>query len=76
MGQFGMNLPGGRRMVGSASPGVYDGLLAAAVVALAAACVVVWMQGSIIGPDGSAIGTHPRDASTGELNPKEPKLAN
>ncbi|MFN5958862.1 MAG: hypothetical protein ACK462_13105 [Planctomyces sp.] len=41
-----------------------------------AACVVVWMQGSIIGPDGSAIGTHPRDASTGELNPKEPKLAN
>ena len=55
MSQFGMQMPGGRAQR-AASPDVYTGLLFLAVAALATACVVVFMQGSKIGPDGSAMG--------------------
>jgi hypothetical protein len=55
MGQMGMNLPGGVRRR-SASMDIYTGLLFMAVVALAAACVVVFMQGSLIGKGGNAFG--------------------
>lgn len=52
--QLGMSMPGaqrGRR----AQLNVYTGLMAAAVLALAAACVVVYMNGRIIGPGGDAM---------------------
>lgn len=52
--QLGMSMPGsqrGRR----AFPNVYTGLMAVAVVALLAACIVVWMNGMRIGPGGDAM---------------------
>ena len=55
MSQFGMQMPGGRLRRG-ATPDVYTGLMALAVVALLAACALVYAQGSKVGPDGSAIG--------------------
>lgn len=61
MGQMGMNLPGGMRKR-SASMDMYTGLLFVAVVALAAACVVVYVNGSKIGKDGNAFGM--QEAST------------
>lgn len=61
MSQMGMNLPGARRR--QPTMDMYTGLLFVAVVCLAAACVVVWMNGSIIGK-GSALGLQdPPDAS-------------
>ncbi|MBN8644763.1 MAG: hypothetical protein J0L61_05915 [Planctomycetes bacterium] len=64
---LGMSMPGsqrGRR----ATPNVYTGLMAVAVVALLSACVVVWMNGRVIGPGGdlmSALSIHPKQ---GNLN--------
>ncbi|MDX9911853.1 MAG: hypothetical protein RBS39_08485 [Phycisphaerales bacterium] len=55
MSQFGMQMPGGKAR-GGASPDVYSGLLFASVIALAAACAVMWMYGSRVGKDGSPIG--------------------
>lgn len=55
MSQFGMQMPGGRVRRGS-SPDVYTGLMALAVAALLAACIVVFLQGAKVGVDGSAIG--------------------
>ncbi len=55
MGQFGMQMPGGR-VSRSATPDVYTGLMGLAVVALLAACVMMYVQGSKLGADGSAIG--------------------
>lgn len=55
MSQFGMQMPGGRMRRG-ATPDVYTGLMALAVIALLAACAMVYTQGSKIGADGSAIG--------------------
>jgi hypothetical protein len=55
MGQMGMNLPGGVRRR-TATLDIYTGLLFMAVVALAAACVVVFIQGSLIGKAGNAFG--------------------
>lgn len=55
MSQMGMNLPGATRRRG-ATMDVYTGLLFVAVVALIAACAVVFVQGSIIGKDGNAFG--------------------
>jgi hypothetical protein len=52
MSQFGMQLPGGRQ-ARSASPDVYTALMFLAVVALAAACAVLWIQASKVGKDGS-----------------------
>ncbi|MEZ6233444.1 MAG: hypothetical protein R3B68_04575 [Phycisphaerales bacterium] len=57
MSQFGMQMPGGRARRGS-SPDVYTGLLFLAVAALAAACVVLYMAGSKVGPEGNALGMH------------------
>ncbi len=54
MNQFGMQMPGGRARKAS-GPDVYTGLLAVAVVALLAACGVVFVLGSDIGKGGSAI---------------------
>jgi len=55
MSQFGMQMPGGRLRRG-ASPDIYTALMGLAVVALLAACVFVFLQGSKVGPDGSAVG--------------------
>lgn len=64
MSQFGMQMPGGRARRGS-SPDVYTGLLFLAVAALVAACLVVYMAGAKIGPEGNALGMH---EATGPLN--------
>lgn len=50
MSQIGMQMPGGGRR--SASMNIYTGLLALAVVALASACVFVYVQGGKIGKAG------------------------
>lgn len=55
MSQFGMQMPGGRMQRG-ASPDIYTGLMALAVVALLAACAMMYVQGSQLGVDGSPIG--------------------
>lgn len=60
MSQFGMQMPGGRMRRG-ATPDVYTGLMALAVVALLAACAMVYMQGAKVGKDGSAIGLQEPD---------------
>ncbi len=54
MSQMGMNMPGGLKRRGP-EMNVYTGLLAFAVVALAVACVVLWVQGGKLGRDGSAL---------------------
>ncbi len=53
MSQFGMQLPGGAVRRGPMM-NVYTGLLLCAVAALAVACVVMYMQGSKLGPGGDA----------------------
>ncbi|MBY0307688.1 MAG: hypothetical protein K2Q09_03010 [Phycisphaerales bacterium] len=55
MSQMGMNLPGAARRRG-ATMDIYTGLLFVAVVALIAACAVVFVNGSRIGKGGSAFG--------------------
>lgn len=60
MSQFGMQMPGGR-MRRAASPDVYTGLMALAVVALLAASILVYLQGAKVGPDGNAIGLQDPD---------------
>jgi hypothetical protein len=55
MSQMGMNLPGATRRR-SATMDIYTGLLFVAVVALIAACAVVFINGSLIGKGGSAFG--------------------
>lgn len=60
MSQFGMQMPGGRVQRG-ASPDVYTGLMALAVLALLAACIVVFVQGAKLGLEGSAIGLQDPD---------------
>jgi hypothetical protein len=61
MGRMGMQLPGGMRR---ATPmmNVYTGLVFAAVASLIAACVIVYVNGAKIGPEGNALGTHASDA--------------
>ncbi len=51
-----------------ASLNVYTGLMAVAVVALLAGCIVTWMNGMRIGPGGdamAALAIHPKQ---GQLN--------
>ena len=55
MSQMGMNLPGAARRR-AATMDIYTGLLFVAVVALIAACAVVFINGSHIGKGGSAFG--------------------
>ncbi|MCC6285614.1 MAG: hypothetical protein IT439_10010 [Phycisphaerales bacterium] len=55
MSDFGMRMPGGRAKR-AAGVDVYTGLMGLAVAFLLLACVVLYMQGSKIGKDGSAIG--------------------
>ena len=57
MSQYGMQMPAGQLQRG-ATMNIYTGLLFAAVIALLAACVYVYVQGSVIGPsaDGHAAG--------------------
>jgi hypothetical protein len=52
MSQFGMQMPGGRQSR-SAAPDVYTALMFVAVVALGAACALLWIQASKVGVDGS-----------------------
>lgn len=52
MSQLGMHMPGGS-MQRRPQMNVYTGLLFATMVALAAACVFVWMQASKVGKNGS-----------------------
>lgn len=58
MGRLGMQLPGAVRRA-TPVPNIYTALVFAAVVALTAACIVVWVNGSRIGPEGNALGVHP-----------------
>lgn len=60
MSQYGMQMPGGMQSRGP-SMNVYTGLLLGAVIALAAACVTMYMQGAKIGPKGDAMSTHPHE---------------
>ncbi len=60
MSQFGMQMPGGRMKRG-ATPDVYTGLMVLAVVALLAACALMYMQGAKVGVDGSALGLQDPD---------------
>lgn len=62
MSQFGMQMPGGHLQRGP-SMNVYTGLLAAAVLAMIAACAILVIEGGKIGPDGSPFGVHPYDES-------------
>lgn len=62
MSQYGMQMPGGNLQRGPAL-NVYTGLLGAAVIALLAACVFVFIEGGKIGPDGSPFGIHSYDAA-------------
>lgn len=55
MSQFGMQMPGGRQNRG-ASPDVYTALMFVAVVALGAACGIMWIAGSKVGVDKSPFG--------------------
>lgn len=55
MNQMGMQMPGGKGRRGS-NPDVFTALLFLATVMLLAACVMVYMQGTKIGPKGSAFG--------------------
>lgn len=57
MNQFGMQMPGGKARRGS-SPDVFTALLFVATVSLLAACVMVYIHGSKIGPGGSAFKIH------------------
>lgn len=67
MSQFGMQMPAGQTQRG-ASMNVYTGLLFVAVVALLAASVFVYMQGSMIGPDGNALATYPMNENGSGYN--------
>jgi len=61
MSQLGMTMPGAQR-VQRPRPNVYTGLLLAAVIALAAACAIVYLQGAKIAPQDDPLGplkTHP-----------------
>lgn len=60
MTQMGMNMPGGIRRRGP-EMNVYTGLLAFAVVTLAIACVILWMQGSKIGGNGNPLELQVKD---------------
>lgn len=57
MSQYGMQMPGGSASR-SASMNIYTGLLFAAVVALIAACVWMYLQGAKIAPDGQPFKMH------------------
>lgn len=57
MSQYGMQMPAGQLQRG-ATMNIYTGLLFAAVIALLAACVYVFMQGKIIGPSGDPLSVH------------------
>lgn len=55
MSQFGMNMPTGRVKRGPSLDAI-TALVGLAVLCLAAACLVVFVAGSKVGPDGSAFG--------------------
>jgi 3-deoxy-D-manno-octulosonic acid (KDO) 8-phosphate synthase len=54
MSQFGMQMPGGRQ-ARAASMNVYTALLFLAAVALTAACVFMWVQGTKVAKPGGAM---------------------
>lgn len=58
MSQFGMQMPGAR-IRRAPSMDVYTGLLFAAVVALAVACVFMWKAAGRVGPGGEVFSLHP-----------------
>jgi hypothetical protein len=66
MSQMGMNLPGATRRR-TATMDIYTGLLFVAVVALIAACAVVFVNGSLIGKSGNAFGLQ-EPGSAGKSN--------
>lgn len=55
MSQMGMNMPGGLKRRGP-EMNVYTGILFFAVVVLAVACGVLWVQGGKLGKDSSPLG--------------------
>ena len=56
MGQMGMQMQGGGMRKRGASPDVYTGLAFVAVIAMAAACVFVYLAATKVGVDGSPFG--------------------
>lgn len=55
MSQFGMQLPGGQMQRGPVM-NVYTGLMLMAVLALLAACILVFVNAGKVGKDGQALG--------------------
>lgn len=62
MNQFGMQLPGGQVQRGP-TMNVYTGLLLLAVIALAAASIMVYLNASKVGKDGKPFDLHPSGAA-------------
>ncbi len=58
MSQLGMRLPGSQGSR-AASMNVYTALMLVSVLALGAACALVFVAGSRIGPEGQAWAVHP-----------------
>ncbi len=58
MNQMGMQMPGGKSRRG-AGVDVYTALMFVATACLLAACAFVYVQGSKVGPGGSAFKLHP-----------------
>ncbi|CAN5854741.1 hypothetical protein BH11PLA1_BH11PLA1_12650 [soil metagenome] len=67
MSQFGMQMPGGVHSRGPVM-NVYTGLMLAAVIALAAACIVMYMQGVKIAPGGDPMKVYSPDDAKNSLN--------
>jgi hypothetical protein len=68
MSQFGMQLPGGQMQRGPVM-NVYTGLLLLAVLALAAASVMVYLNAGKVGKGGQPFNLHPT-TETGRLEVK------
>jgi hypothetical protein len=71
MSQYGMQMPGGNLQRGP-SLNVYTGLLAAAVIALLAASVFVFIEGGKVAPNGNAFAIHQFDANQKKFDLKLP----
>jgi hypothetical protein len=72
MSQFGMQMPGGQVQRGP-TLNVYTGLLAVAALAMFAAAVFVYIEGSRIAPDGMPFKTHAYDEGKNAYDIKLPQ---
>lgn len=60
MGDFGMQMPGGKLRRGP-TPDVYTALMALACVVLVAACVIAYQGAAKVGPGGNAFAVQDPD---------------